>query len=488
MTADEEILQLLRRQRVQKAPSSRRAAPYAAKVPPQLADKGINLVGQGESSPLAALSSPSPFRPVQFLGAKTRVLESLGAAAREHLDPGDHILDVFTGSSLVAQHLAREGFRLTASDALEHCVHFARALLAVDRPNEPKFPHPPLLDEGENWMKPWQPWLRREEVALSKEDSDALIHLAQTTPQVWRQANASSGLKQQFGEMCPGGRSPALVTAHYAGTYFGIRQALAIDKLRCAILQARMHDQIGCWEESALLTALLSAASECAFSAGKHYAQPHRIRPDKDLSFIRSRILADRSRDISVLFVERLIALQGAAKSAGTNHAAKRLTLEEFCAEPRRIGKINAIYADPPYTSQQYSRFYHVPEVICSYRVPILQKNGNAVTRGLYPEGRFKSRFCSRRLAKDAFGDLIALAQAHRAVLILSYSGTRSGVTGNERSISISELRYLLHSSYGRRRVQEKHLHVTYRQFNSAEASISKRDDVETLFTAVPNA
>jgi adenine-specific DNA methylase len=288
--------------------------------------------------------------------------------------------------------------------------------------------------------------------------------------------------------MGPGDACAGIISAHYAGTYFGIVQAVEIDRIRGGIARSAETGHISPWEESVLLTALLSAASECAFSAGKHYAQPHRIRPDKDLSFIRSRILSDRSKDLGEIFHARLAAIIRAACSAGPGHATRRLTLEENSADPYLMGRFQAIYADPPYTAQQYSRFYHVPEIICAYRVPRLQEVDGRVTRGIYPEGRFKSAFCSRRQVKAAFGDLVELASAHEAVLFLSYSGSRTGETGNARAIGVDDLRALLRGAFGSRNVEERELEIGYRQFNNRGSSVDGRDDFELLFVATPDA
>jgi adenine-specific DNA-methyltransferase len=429
------------------------------------------------------------FRPVQFLGAKTRVLASLSEAAQGCLEPGSHVLDAFTGSSLVAQCLARAGMRVSATDALDHSVHFARALLGVGRGSETPRAAPAALDLEEGpWERVWGPWVRRERAAIMAADPDALIRLAETMPQRWRSANASPSLRETFCRQAMlRAESGGIVAAHYSGTYFGVTQAIAIDRIRAAIAAGRQNGSIGAWAESALLTALLSAASECVFSAGKHYAQPHRIRLGKDLSFIRSRILADRSKDVISLFHARAARVFAAAEGVGTGHDAKNLTLEQISRDPDQIGAMDAIYADPPYTAQQYSRFYHVPEIICTYEAPSLQTVGGRVTRGLYPENRFKSRFCSRRQVGAAFQDLFDLAEHHGAVLMLSYSASRSGKTGNKRSVELSELRALLRRAFGRR-VSEQELPLTYRQFNSSAVSVSGRADAELLFIATPHA
>lgn len=451
-----------------------------------------SVTPRGEFSVRSALQAGSidiaPLRPVQFLGAKTRVLDGLSAATLEFLDPGARVLDAFTGSSLVSQQLARAGFLVTASDALNHCVHFARALLGVGRsPAALCDVSPPPLGEA-RWVEAWRPWLRRERSAIARSDAAALIRLSEATPQLWRPTNASSRLAKAFDAMRPGETCPGIVTAHYAGTYFGVAQAVELDQIRASIDNSLRRGLIGPWEESVLLTALLSAASDCAFSAGKHYAQPHRIRPGKDLSFIRSRIISDRSKDVGEIFRERLKRIALAAAAAGSGHTARRMTFEEYASNPYSMGKFRAIYADPPYTAQQYSRFYHVPEVICANRAPRLQRINGDITRGVYCEERFKSAFCSRRQAKGAFDDLIKLTRAHGATLFLSYSGSRSGQTGNARAVSVDDLRALLVRAFGSRNVLERELAGGYRQFNNRDSSVNGRDDYELLFVAKADA
>src|SRR5207237_909189 len=122
--------------------------------------------------------------------------------------------------------------------------------------------------------------------------------------------------------------------------------------------------------------------------------------------------------------------------------------------------------------------------VICSYRAPKLQRRGDRVTRGLYPEPaeRHKSRFCSRRHAPHALTDVCRLAVNENATLLLSYSYTRNGETGNRRSIELPDLRILLRDYFAD--VREHEIGLTYRQFNAAAASVPERSDAEILIVA----
>jgi adenine-specific DNA-methyltransferase len=205
------------------------------------------------------------FRPVQFLGTKTRVLPALLEVAEAEIGGHGRVCDIFSGSSVVAQGLARVGHSVTAFDALEHCAHFAR--LGVGRAFEERLPDARELPVTEApWIPAWQPWLEAEDAAAAAADGRRLIELAGKIPQIWRRSGASAALDRVFADLQAGTvAAGALVAAHYAGTYFGIRQAVEIDLVRQQVAAARNVGALSQWQESAMLTALLSAASECPF-------------------------------------------------------------------------------------------------------------------------------------------------------------------------------------------------------------------------------
>jgi len=73
------------------------------------------------------------FRPIQYLGVKLRTLELIIKYIENASSSHHTIWDIFTGTSVVAQALARTGYNLIASDAMEYSVVFASALLGVER-------------------------------------------------------------------------------------------------------------------------------------------------------------------------------------------------------------------------------------------------------------------------------------------------------------------------------------------------------------------
>jgi adenine-specific DNA methylase len=400
------------------------------------------------------------------------------------------VADVFTGSTVIAQAAADAGHRVFASDALASAAVFARALLGVDLPATlpavKKVISDVLSVRSREIESPWLDLLTAEERAVLAGDGQRLIDQARCIPQVWRPRGATRAMQIQFEALAERRSLSAialgtLATTHYAGTYLGLRQAIDVDEIRCAIEACSAENTISAWERDVLLTGLLSATSSCAFSAGKHFAQPHLLRADKDLGFARVRIVADRRVDVPSLFAERATITWQRGSSLSNGHAAAHSTLEDLVATPDCIPRIDVIYADPPYTAQQYSRFYHVLEVLTAYRVPVLQTVNGTVTRGVYPIGRFKSRFSSRTMAPHAFHDLCALAGQLGAGLTISYSATRNGQTGNERMITLEDLTSICRAAFGSGAVRTLELSHRYRQFNNAANAIDDRDDVEYL-------
>ena len=75
-------------------------------------------------------------------------------------------------------------------------------------------------------------------------------------------------------------------------------------------------------------------------------------------------------------------------------------------------------YLDPPYTRDQYSRFYHFLETLARGDEPELAHGAR------YREDRFKSAFCSSRSAASELRDLFSAIRERspRASVLLSYS------------------------------------------------------------------
>ena len=424
-------------------------------------------------------------RPFQYMGSKLRSLDLIRDVALRLVPGGGTAIDLFTGSSTVAQSLAGAGFKVDAFDAMEFAALAAHASLGVGRTGQgdiDDLAHSILGTADESMdAAPFRPWLEWEERGLAQSDGDSLLQLGSAVPQVWRPEGAATDLSRLLQRVAAAAGTAArgvgpIASTHYAGSYLGVRQALDVDAIRRAVSDLGLSG----WARSVALTSLVSAMSSAAFTAGKHFAQPHKIDVSKDLSFHRQRVLSDRAVDVRQQFRQTMAEL-GALQYWRTGpHSAEQLRFEDLLAGSR--GPTGLLYADPPYTAQQYSRFYHVPEVIIADRVPALLQRGGTVTAGLYNTDRFKSRFCSTRKALGAFNDLLALSRRWRAPLIISYAGASAG---NARMIDLPVLVRRLREE-GFRGIQLDSLEHNYRQVNSQVLAVADRSDTEFVLSAVP--
>jgi len=445
------------------------------------------------------MSQPvAPWRPVQYLGSKLRTLEHIVDALGGLQAGGGVVWEPFTGSTVVSQTLAQAGYTVCAGDALYASATFATAVLGVGRGDE-TVSLPALacriVDEARRCLEPdlelWASWLTPETKAVEDRDGLRLIKLGAELPQRWRRSTGEDrGLRTIFEavEVAANERrlsARGLTSTTYAGTYFGLRQALELDTLREAIDRlATAGVPSNRWTRACMLTALAHAASAAVFSPGKHFAQPHRVHDGKDLGFHARRIVADRSTPIYAKFLEASTRLEEVARGGEENHRAEHERVEQMSADRLIDWGVDVVYADPPYTAQQYSRFYHVLETLMESVPAKLQEVRGSVTRGLYPEGRYLSPFCSRVKATPAIDALARTAAKAGASLVVSYSDSMSDSTGNARSIPLPTLVSTVEQAYGRSAVSVRRLPLRYRQFNHSSAGISNRDDPEFLVVA----
>jgi adenine-specific DNA methylase len=378
---------------------------------------------------------------------------------------------MFSGSSVVSQAYAAAGYSVTAVDTQKYAATISATMLGVHRNSDECVPISEVLEQATEIQRDraffeWQTLVANERLLLKERDSTGLRRLYDHLPLDWdldqRHRNAFAG--------------PPLVASIYAGRYFGVGQALEIDAIRRAIEWCYETGVISSWQRDASMTSLFSAMSEAVHSAGKHFAQPLGAGGTSS-KFLDGRLLSDRAVSISGTFRQ-------AGRSIDRGAAfERRHAVLCVAAETLDLGVLRPqlIYLDPPYTAQQYSRFYHLLETVDSYDYPRL-RTGRTVTNGLYPAERYKSAFSSRR-AISALRAILSQSASLGIPALLSYSASSAQSTGNNRMIALDELVEECVAAYGSAHVDLQTLGHTYRQFNSAELSNSERDDTELLIS-----
>jgi len=195
-----------------------------------------------------------------------------------------------------------------------------------------------------------------------------------------------------------------LFTKYYSGTYWSFEQCIWIDSIRAVADQ-----YIGRLEYYAILSSLIFSMSYVSQSTG-HYAQYRDATPDN-----MADILSYRKKEIWPFFErkfnELILNVNGLARDF-------KVTTLDYIDCLRIIEKNSIVYADPPYQSVHYSRFYHALETLVKYDYP------KVLYKGRYREDRHQSPFCKKTTVKKAFSSLFNGINYKKSHLVLSYSDT----------------------------------------------------------------
>lgn len=409
-------------------------------------------------------------RTIWYMGGKTRVIpEFLDEVLERLVPPGGRVLDLFSGSGVVAAFCAR-AWKVTANDVQRYAHTIARSL--IERPPGGPQAFVRSLDIDRDLL----PAYEGNRDALRDLYAEPLAREERLLAAFARDGGAGDGFPDRYRSFLdePGGlyggagkgpvgtgkrrgslyrkvepflaepaiarlrsdprlRPARLVAAYYGNVYYGLRQAIEIDSLRAAIDDLPESDATADRKRAHYLSALVHAAS-VATSGTSHFAQPRQLTKDSEI------LAMARRRSIDVLetfrrFSEEIAeALEALDPDAGNRCLCARY--ESLVAEGERgtawDGEAGAdvVYADPPYTSDNYSRFYHVLEAIARYDYPPLERDSrDRPSAGRYPEigRRFQSGFCRPRAVEGEFERIIEASANAGASLVLSY-GSPNGL------------------------------------------------------------
>ena len=424
-----------------------------------------------------------PFRPIQYLGSKLRVIKQICSATTELVGESGTVADLFSGSTVVAQSLASRGYKVSAVDVELYSNIFAQALLGIGKRESAELSmdmleNPNTFEVFGEASTHWAELAEAEALLIRDADGTALSDFYDTLPLAWTDPqNAHYGRVSTPDQESAFGRAP-LLTILYSGRYFGVEQTLLMDQYIHSIQNLWARGRISEWERAAYLTAVMHAASKAVHSAGKHFAQPLNGKKTGDRQFGHKRLMEDRRVSIRTAVSDCLSAINQIAYQDSPRHHSYHMSAEQFCSEPPL--KADMFYLDPPYTAQQYSRFYHILNVICTYRFPHVVVDG-LITQGIYGADRYKSAFSSRRSALPTLTGIIENANQNRTALLISYSDSAAGSDGNARMISLEDLLDACRRNYGNARVDVRSTKHAYRQFNSSTNANVARNDPEVL-------
>lgn len=344
--------------------------------------------------------------PISYMGTKRHLAPTVRSAI-ESLDPHLPVLDLFGGMGSVTEALAPR-YPVLCNDFLGFASAISAARLETVPPQqsvvlraiEPGFRLHKVALEARFGRR-----LTQEAIAVSA-GLDGLRMWMDRAPTVANSTYYARRAKQA--SLQTGPLHYQLATLYFSAGYFSTRQAIDLDALRCAIDEAYPKNSP---RRTVAIAAWLVAASRLSNSPG-HTAQF--LRANSPEAF--SRIRATFARSVWRAFVQSLqedVTPLGTSAWRSRSGAVTHDAADLMRTTRRRLG---AVYADPPYSRDQYARFYHVQETLYRYDYP------GAAGRGRGPLlARPVSGFSRVSEVESAFTNLFRNVARLRTPLVLSY-------------------------------------------------------------------
>jgi adenine-specific DNA-methyltransferase len=294
--------------------------------------------------------------------------------------------------------------------------------------------------------------LRAEQEALGG-SAASIRALMEGTPHAGNSADVRRSIERARGLDEPD--DYRLTVLYFSASYFSTQQSIEIDALRYAIdrlIDAEPDSGLRDW----LLSTWLSAAGSLVNAPG-HTAQFLKPRS----TAVAARVVRQWRRSMWEGFIERLGALElkGSRDWREQNIVTSQDALDLVRTD--LLDQVTAVYADPPYTVDHYSRFYHVYETLYLYDFP------KSIGAGRYRDGRFFTPFSRVGEVAGAFQQLVEPLARLGKPLVMSYPAegvlSKAGI----------DLRELLGASY--ESVREIEIEMRHSTLGASTGERSKR-------------
>jgi adenine-specific DNA-methyltransferase len=314
------------------------------------------------------------------------------------------LLDAFSGMCCVGEAVGTKR-QVWTNDALAFPASVGRALFTSrDEPPRVPFIVPTIFPRYEDRLTRLSPHFSRS-LALEAEllDAESYAKFASLHRQLANaliaEAKSVVGLRSAF------------FVRNYSNKYFGVSQAVAIDALIGVLKDTSLHSVLSDEQRLWCLLALGRATLRISNSTG-HFAQY--LTPNERTY---KRYVRQRRRNLWEEWIYSTGELAPVGDIAWRRH--NRSFNEDSLKLIPRLGRMkdrpSVIYADPPYTNDQYSRFYHILDTIILYDDPPLSG------RGLYRAGRFSTSFSIKSRVVETFDSFLRAVASLNSDLVLSY-------------------------------------------------------------------
>jgi adenine-specific DNA-methyltransferase len=341
--------------------------------------------------------------PIRYMGTK-RQLAGTVRAIIDVTAPRGRVVDLFAGTGSVAAALAPR-WRVTTNDALSFTALFGRSRFVAGEHVDVAATLERLRAAYIVARKALLP-INEEQLRLERDaigSQKALRKYMLNSPHVGTSSVCLDAAR--ITAASAGVLHYRLVALYFAAGYFSLAQAVDLDAIRFAIdSQAQQHEidrALGAWIWAASLVV----------NAPGHTAQY--LKPNSKSS--TTRVRACWRRNVWDAFTRAFADLRphGTATWRASNHVAVGDALEFLLSDAAEDAKL--VYADPPYTKDQYSRYYHVYETMYRYDFP----DSHGI--GRYRSDRFVTDFSKARCVEQSLETLAERVAEKKATLVLSY-------------------------------------------------------------------
>ena len=394
------------------------------------------------------------FTILNYQGSKKNLIEFIHRNLDCYLDESDVIFDIFCGACSVG-YSYKSTNTVYANDKEKYAQIIASALLGRGITSSLIFNQNLYNKCFEENMRIVDEELKEEQHLLKIGDVDSLILLYNELKTVWNSDFETIIDKTKY----------QLFLRYYSASYFGIRQSIEIDSIREVI--DKVEDN---YEKDVLLTCLFYAMKECVFSKDGHMAQP------LDFGKNKKRLLVQRQKSIYKFFIEKLedFASENFVCSEKGNNLVFNNDFETVIKNEVIREKVTVIYADPPYTDMQYSRYYHLLNTVVEYNYPEPTVNGGKFTKGLYLNNRFQSQLSKKSTCLNSILKLISFCKKNNKTLAISfaYPQDREGQRTDRYVMDIDDLIEACVEQFGQDKVHVKN--VQYEHSNNRNSKTKK--------------
>lgn len=342
---------------------------------------------------------------VRYMGTKRHMADPVRETIIS-LTGKSRAVDLFSGMGSVAESLC-DGISVVTNDALSFSACISRArFTALERSANSVSTAARLKPAYESRLRElelkYADQLAIENYVLSK-DENALGNYMTQAQHVGNSIKHRQAARHAA--EASGSQHYELATLYFSAGYLSLRQAMELDAIRAAI------DSDDCpTDRDWLLGAWLSATS-AVINAPGHTAQF--LKPNSGPS--HARIVRFWKRSIWDEFGNALLRVNLVGSRSWRSGNAALLGDALDLVRSGQLHNAGVIYADPPYTRDQYSRYYHVYETLYKYDFP------DSSGAGRNRSDRFTTGFCLKGKVVASFHELCRSVARMRVPLVISY-------------------------------------------------------------------